>query len=190
MNDQFFSNQETQQANDLPNYPEANSPVYPQYAQQQNFEDTSNLAQDNKKKKKKIIIIVGAIVAALGVVGLCIMLLLLGILGIGLLGADKDLSKEYESVASGYDLYATLSEDEKSITIDTNPYDLEDYSSSTAVLLVMEMNEALDLPDSVYDKMLETSALDGRVSEVHGDIRVSWKYHPDYGLQVTYELVD
>jgi len=48
-------------------------------------------------------------------------------------------------------------------------------------------NEQLGFNDSVYAKMLETSALMGRQSEENDKYKVSWTYHPDDGLEVTYE---
>lgn len=49
-------------------------------------------------------------------------------------------------------------------------------------------NEALGFNGSVYSKMLETSALMGRQSEENDKYKVSWTFHPDDGLEVTYEI--
>lgn len=48
-------------------------------------------------------------------------------------------------------------------------------------------NEQLGFNGSVYSKMIETTALMGRQSEENNKYRVSWTYHPDDGLKVTYE---
>ena len=48
-------------------------------------------------------------------------------------------------------------------------------------------NEELGFNGSVYYKMLETSALMGRQSEENDKYKVSWTYHPNDGLEVTYE---
>ena len=48
-------------------------------------------------------------------------------------------------------------------------------------------NEALGFNGSLYTKMLETSALMGRQSEENNKYKVSWTYHPDDGLEVTYD---
>ena len=48
-------------------------------------------------------------------------------------------------------------------------------------------NEALGFNGSLYSKMLKTTALMGRQSEETDKYRVSWTYHPDDGLEVTYE---
>lgn len=47
-------------------------------------------------------------------------------------------------------------------------------------------NEELDFPGSVYSDMLETTALMGRQVEENSKCKVSWTYHPDDGLKVTY----
>lgn len=48
-------------------------------------------------------------------------------------------------------------------------------------------NDALGFNGSVYNKMMETTALMGRQTEETSKYRVSWTYHPDDGLEVTYE---
>lgn len=48
-------------------------------------------------------------------------------------------------------------------------------------------NEALGFSGAVYSNMMETTALMGRQSEENDKYRVSWTYHPDDGLEVTYE---
>ena len=82
--------------------------------------------------------------------------------------------------------------------IDTYPDDYENMDASLVALLLPDThenaleaikyaNEALGFNGSVYSKMLETSALMGRQSEETDKYRVSWTYHPDDGLEVTYE---
>lgn len=48
-------------------------------------------------------------------------------------------------------------------------------------------NEELGFNGSVYSQMLNTTALMGRQSAENDKYRVSWTYHPDDGLEVTYE---
>lgn len=48
-------------------------------------------------------------------------------------------------------------------------------------------NEELGFNGSVYSKMMNTTALMGRQSAENDKYRVSWTYHPDDGLEVTYE---
>lgn len=48
-------------------------------------------------------------------------------------------------------------------------------------------NEELGFNGSVYSQMMNTTALMGRQSAENDKYRVSWTYHPDDGLEVTYE---
>ena len=84
-------------------------------------------------------------------------------------------------------------------TVDTNPY--EDTAMDPMVIAMLApdaqegalnaieyVNEALGFNGALYDRMLETNALMGRQSEENKHYRVSWTYHPDEGLEVTYEI--
>lgn len=79
----------------------------------------------------------------------------------------------------------------------TDPYD-GDYSDPVAEILhekkasdslggIQFMNGKCGFPDSVYKRMMSTSALMGQQSEENKKFRVSWTYHPDRGLEVLYE---
>lgn len=48
-------------------------------------------------------------------------------------------------------------------------------------------NEEFGFNSSLYSEMLETNALMGRQRMENDKYRVSWTYHPDDGLEVTYE---
>jgi hypothetical protein len=48
-------------------------------------------------------------------------------------------------------------------------------------------NEEFGFNGSVYSQMMNTTALMGRQSAENDKYRVSWTYHPDDGLEVTYE---
>jgi hypothetical protein len=76
-------------------------------------------------------------------------------------------------------------------TIDTIPEDIYiaaiPNSQEKALEAIQYANEQLGFSGAVYQKMLETNALMGRQSEENKKYRVSWTYHPDYGLEVTYE---
>ncbi|MBR2454584.1 MAG: DUF2116 family Zn-ribbon domain-containing protein [Clostridia bacterium] len=190
MDNQVFSNEqqniqptntETQQTIDTVPIQETLPPVFcskcgTQIPPNSNF--CPSCGKTQKKKSKKFPIVFIAVVV----------FLFLKLLGSG---SSSDLTSVYNSIVdSDLSIYASISSDGKSINVDTNPYNVEDYYRSQAYVLVKDINEALDLPDSVYTKMSETSALDGRISEEHGNIRVSWKYHPDNGLEIIYEVVD
>lgn len=83
-------------------------------------------------------------------------------------------------------------------TIDTYPDAYENMDELVASLLLPQAqenaleaikyaNEALGFNGSVYSQMLKTTALMGRQSEENDKYKVSWTYHPDDGLEVTYE---
>ena len=84
-------------------------------------------------------------------------------------------------------LYAELSSDKKSIIIDTNPNDINDYFAASTLQLIKDINKELGLPDSLYDKLMSTRALDGRQVQTFNKITVSWTYHPNNGLKIIYE---
>lgn len=80
-----------------------------------------------------------------------------------------------------------LGEDGSYLTVDTNPYDIEDNNNSYTWNDILDINKMLGLPDSVNAKMGSTRSMDGRISETYDNITVSWTYHPDNGLEVLYE---
>ena len=83
-------------------------------------------------------------------------------------------------------------------TIDTYP---DEYKNMDELLVSMLLpdaqenalkaieyaNEELGFNGSVYSQMMNTTALMGRQSAENDKYRVSWTYHPDDGLEVTYE---
>ena len=83
-------------------------------------------------------------------------------------------------------------------TIDTYPDTYENIDDNMKALLLPDIqknaleairyaNEELGFNDSVYSKMMKTTALMGRQNEGTDKYKVSWTYHPDNGLEVTYE---
>lgn len=58
---------------------------------------------------------------------------------------------------------------------------------SEALTAIQYANEELGFSTSVYTRMLETSPLMGRQSKENDKYIVSWTYHPDDRLEVTYE---
>ena len=85
-------------------------------------------------------------------------------------------------------VYAEVASDGSYLSIDTNPYDLDGYSDSEAVIAIENVNKALGLPESVLTRMGSTRALDGTQTYSNDKLEVSWTYHPDNGLQVIYSL--
>lgn len=83
--------------------------------------------------------------------------------------------------------YYEVASDESYIKIDTNPYDVEDFYVAEASQLVADVNAALGFPESLYEKMTTTRALDGKQTDESGNFKVTWSYHPNSGLNVLYE---
>ena len=83
--------------------------------------------------------------------------------------------------------YATLASDGSYLEIDTNPFDIDDFTATGSLEAIKNTNKFLGLPDSVYTKMLQTNSLQGMQKHEAENLVVSWSYHPDNGLQVMYE---
>lgn len=82
--------------------------------------------------------------------------------------------------------------------IDTLPDAYENMDATVKALLlpsaqenalnaIKYANEELGFNGSVYSQMMNTTALMGRQSAENDKYKVSWTYHPDDGLEVTYE---
>ena len=88
-------------------------------------------------------------------------------------------------------VWADVGSDNSYLRIDTNPQDIEDrgiaYRESYEAL--EEINLALGLPAYLFEDFGETTAADGLQEYTSDHIRVTWKYHPDRGLEVTYRAV-
>lgn len=131
----------------------------------------------SKKKRRKIPIIIAVVVLLIFAVSMCS-------------GTSSDKSNEVDflSIYNTYldSTYAQVASDGSYLMIDTNPYDIDDYNDDTATAAVVLTIKTLGLPDSLVQKMNGTSALDGRQTEVYNGVEVSWKYHPDNGLEVLF----
>jgi hypothetical protein len=135
---------------------------------------TQTAAGKKKKGKKKIVIPI--------VVLLLLVIVLISV--IVNLQSEPKFKKVYGDIGS---TYCTLSSDGLSLSIDTNPSDIDNYSSAAAYQAVKTANADLGLPDSLLSEMTETRAIDGRQTETYGKITVSWTYHPDQGLEIIYK---
>ncbi len=123
-----------------------------------------------------------AIIAAAAVVVVAVVLIIV-------LGANKgpNFQKLYDEHCSP--IWAEVADDGSYLSIDTNPYDNEDdgiayYAAYEAVETV---NEELGLPASLFEEMGETTGADGKQTQEFDGLEVSWKYHPDKGLEVMYK---
>lgn len=100
--------------------------------------------------------------------------------------AGPDLKAIYKEFCKSS--FSNIASDGSYLSIDTNPYDIDDYSDSEAILAILSVNEALEFPESVINKMSSTRALDGMQTYTGNGIEVSWTYHPDRGLEIMYSL--
>lgn len=131
-----------------------------------------------QKSKKKLFIILGSAAAAL--------IIIVAILLAVVLGSGPNFKKIYQEYCSP--TWASVGADGSYLSIDTNPRNKDNtgIAYQAAANAVKKVNEVLGLPDSLYEEMGSTRALDGRQSQTFGNITVSWSYHPDKGLEVTY----
>ncbi len=86
--------------------------------------------------------------------------------------------------------WAEYGSDGSYLSIDTNPYDWDDdgLAYPEAYTAIKNVASALGMPSSLINDMGETTSLDGKQTETYGDVTVTWKYHPDKGLEVTFKV--
>ena len=136
----------------------------------------ANVQQTKAKKKKTPLIIAVAIVAVVGII-------FVASLGGGSKTDFNEMFGEYADESWCY-----IADDGSYMKVDTNPYDIEDDNDFTAYYTIQEINSELGFSSALFSKMGETTAMDGRQSDSNEKYSVSWKYHPDNGLEVTYEV--
>ena len=73
-------------------------------------------------------------------------------------------------------------------SLDTNPFDRDDFILSSVSRYIPDMNKALGLPSWLYDNMINTTWSQGVQTEEFDNVTVRYTYHPDKGLEVTYYL--
>lgn len=103
-----------------------------------------------------------------------------------------DFKKLYDEIESDVKYGWEVGSDGSYLMADTNVYDLDDYSNLSIAYSIKDMNMKLGLPDSLYNEMLQTTWSMGKQQESFESIgvKVSWTYHPDKGLEVTYKLIN
>ena len=106
-------------------------------------------------------------------------------------GNSVDFNKIYDDYCN-YS-WAELGSDNSYLSIDTNPYDYDDKPLyySEAYYAIEKINSHLGLPNSLFKDMGSTSALNGKQTRTYSDknLMVTWSYHPDQGLEVTYSKI-
>ncbi len=99
---------------------------------------------------------------------------------------EKNYFKNIKSKIGADSTYCKVADDGSYMEIDTNPYDLDDFSSYSALEYIEKANEEMGFSESLYKSMLRTRALDGTQTEESDKIKVRWTYHPDNGMEVIY----
>lgn len=134
-----------------------------------------------KKKKTPLIIAVAAIAVVVIIIAIS--------------GGGGSKGPNFENLYDEYcsSIWADVGSDGSYLSIDTNPYDNDDdgLAYPAAYTAIKEVNKALGLPESVISEMGETTGADGKQTETFEEqgVTVSWKYHPDKGLEVTYKKI-
>lgn len=88
-------------------------------------------------------------------------------------------SGDYFTIDTYPDIYESMDETMKSLLLPG--------AQENALEAIKYANNELGFNGSVYSQMMNTTALMGRQSAENAKYRVSWTYHPDNGLEVTYE---
>ncbi|MBE6686219.1 MAG: hypothetical protein E7591_03210 [Ruminococcaceae bacterium] len=101
--------------------------------------------------------------------------------------------------AEGFESYKKLEKEndwikvtDEYVIIDTNPDDVINKNNQEALWQIEVINDDLIFEEGLYDRMMDTSFLDGTHSEKNetDEYSVSWWYHPNYGLEVTYKVIE
>ena len=102
----------------------------------------------------------------------------------------KSQGPNFKKIYNTYCSYtwADVADDGSWLSIDTNPYDYDDdgVAYPEAYEAVEKVNRELGLPSSLYDEIGKTRAIDGTQYRDYDKVSVSWHYHPDTGLEITY----
>lgn len=88
----------------------------------------------------------------------------------------------------GWNSCYTLGSDKSYLQVDTNPYDIDDYYNATYLEILKSAITTLKLPDYIYQRMLKTTAMQGRQEVTANGITVSWTYHPNKGLEAMFTI--
>lgn len=103
-----------------------------------------------------------------------------------------DFKKLYDEIESDVKYGWEVGSDGSYLMADTNVYDLDDYSNSAIWYSIKNMNKKLGLPNSLDNDMAQTTWSMGRQNQTFEDagVTVTWTYHPDKGMEVTYKLIN
>ena len=134
-------------------------------------------ATPEQPKKSHLGLILGLVGGGVG--------LLVTILVLVLVLSPNKFQQAFENAGCSY-IWADYGDDY--LKIDTNPFDYDDDGLAyiAAYYAIEDVNRELGLPSSLFDEMGETRGIDGTQSYSYNGIYVTWSYHPDEGLEVTY----
>lgn len=82
--------------------------------------------------------------------------------------------------------FVALGDEGRSLTLGNAPQG-GDVSAMLTLPAMVCLLEETDAPDSVFGRVQQTRALDGRQSVEYGGLSVSWSYHPDVGVSAVFE---
>ncbi len=140
--------------------------------------DQFNLGVEQKKRKNKVVPIVIAIIVVVAMAAVALFM-------------KGNAGPDFQAIFDTYcdSDWAAVGSDGSYLSVDTNPSDLDDYIDYDALEALYSINAELGLPDSLMEDMSSTTALMGKQSEDFPDqgVSVSWSYHPDMGMEVTYK---
>ena len=133
----------------------------------------ANIANNKKKDDKKKVFIIIAVIAAIA---------------FAIILYKVVIGSRFDKMFSDYrsESWCYISSDGRTMEIDTNPYDKDDYLNRDAYNALIVVNEKLGFSDGVIEQMKKTRFLDGRQYAYSDKYMVSWTYHPDKGLEATY----
>ena len=148
-------------------------------AQESEFAEkvSSSFGGSGKTQRKRLPLILCAVAAAVVVI---ILMITLG-------GGKKDFNEMFSEYAD--EIWCQIPHDGSYISIDTNPLNIEDEVEYAAWRACEEINSKLGFSAALGEKMSKTRSIDGRQNESNDQYAVSWSFHPDHGLEVTYELI-
>ena len=96
--------------------------------------------------------------------------------------ASKSANGGMTEAADGCVSSELMSNDAVSIAFDTEGEEDADGDSLFSAFCLLK---ALAAPDYIFDSVMRTRALDGRIEESWGTFRASWTYNPNSGMNMT-----
>ncbi len=121
---------------------------------------------------------------------ICLMVVMISVLFLGCSVNFESLRNDLMSENSDAVLWSEVADDGSYLTIDTNYSDTEGMFDEKAYNAIKTINEKLGLPESLIEKMGNTTGNDGKQTAEYKGILITWSYHPDHGLEVMYEKAD